>query len=153
MLNDWEVAQWLSVPPYPYEVHHGEQFCATIAENHAAERATLFAIARTEDDEVIGSIEISPGNPSSCGVGYWMGRKHWGQGYAREALAALIDYGTVSFGVRKLIALVDPENTPSCKLLMHSGFSFGSTTQLSSPTRRGCLKLHLYARSLTGASA
>lgn len=49
-------------------------------------------------------------------------REHWGQGYAREAARAVVDY---AFEVRrepKLTVLVAPSNAPSLRVAAHLGF-------------------------------
>jgi ribosomal-protein-alanine N-acetyltransferase len=52
------------------------------------------------------------------------------QGYALEAASAVRDYGQKTLGLPKLIALVDPTNAPSIKLLEKLGFSFSETVKM-----------------------
>lgn len=141
MLNDWEVAQWLSLPPYPYTVRDGQEFCALCERN----RGTLFGIATLEGNALVGSVEIFPREESMWGVGYWLGRDHWGQGYARESLIAVIEYARSVLGLTDSIAIVDPDNAPSCKLLMGLGFALTDKITLATPTRRGCREVHVFS--------
>jgi hypothetical protein len=41
-------------------------------------------------------------------LGYWLGQPHWGNGHAREAVAAIIDYGLRTHGM-ETIAPTPPE--------------------------------------------
>jgi hypothetical protein len=43
----------------------------------------------------------------------WLGEPHWRNGYAREAVAALIDYGLWSLGMETIRAYTDPSNLAS----------------------------------------
>lgn len=73
---------------------------------------------------MIGVIGIfgSP-SPGTVEVGYIYNQSFWGQGYATEALAAYMNvYWSHVKTVDVVIANVDPENTPSVKVLRKCGF-------------------------------
>ena len=55
-------------------------------------------------------------------VGYILHRDHWGQGLAREAMAAAIPAIFARLGLPELTADVDPRNTASLALLARLGF-------------------------------
>ncbi|MBV8451573.1 MAG: GNAT family N-acetyltransferase [Deltaproteobacteria bacterium] len=52
-------------------------------------------------------------------LGYWLGQPYWGNGYSREAAAAVIDYGFRTLGLKTIRAYTDPSNTASQKMLLH----------------------------------
>src|SRR5436305_1627544 len=54
-------------------------------------------------------------------LGYWVGQPQWGNGYAREAVAAIIDYGLRRLGMETIRAYTDPSNLASQKVLLHCG--------------------------------
>jgi RimJ/RimL family protein N-acetyltransferase len=47
----------------------------------------------------------------------------WGQGYAREAAAAVLDYGTRTLGLPRIVAIVSPDNAGSIRVLEHIGLA------------------------------
>ncbi len=51
-------------------------------------------------------------------VGYWIGREHWGRGYATRALALLLE----EMPDRPLVAHVADGNIGSRRVLEHNGF-------------------------------
>jgi RimJ/RimL family protein N-acetyltransferase len=55
-------------------------------------------------------------------IGYIFHPDHWGRGYARESLTALIDRAFQRFDMAALTADVDPRNAASLKLLTKLGF-------------------------------
>jgi [ribosomal protein S5]-alanine N-acetyltransferase len=56
-------------------------------------------------------------------LGYVLGQAHWGQGYMREALAALINCAFNQMSLRTLEAQVDVRNIRSIRLLLRLGFA------------------------------
>lgn len=56
-------------------------------------------------------------------IGYILHPDHWGKGYAREAMAAVIAHLFATRGLEKIIADVDPRNKASIGLLLRLGFT------------------------------
>ena len=56
-------------------------------------------------------------------IGYILHPDHWGRGYAREAMAAVIAHVFATNDIEKLTADVDPRNAPSIGLLLRLGFA------------------------------
>lgn len=49
-------------------------------------------------------------------IGYRLARPYWGQGFATEAALAVREYSFKVLGLRRLIALIDPQNTASIRV-------------------------------------
>ncbi|HUQ28776.1 MAG TPA: GNAT family protein [Usitatibacter sp.] len=56
-------------------------------------------------------------------LGYVLGRAHWGKGFMREALSAVLDHAFGPMRVRRLEAHVDPRNEGSRGLALRLGFT------------------------------
>ena len=54
-----------------------------------------------------------------------------GQGFAREAAAAVVDYAHRVLAIRRIVAIVSPKNEKSIALLQKIGFVFARIVQLS----------------------
>jgi len=65
------------------------------------------------DKEVDGKAEIE--------LVYVLARSAWGQGYATEIGAALITHAFERMGLRRLIALIEPQNAPSERVALRLG--------------------------------
>lgn len=63
-------------------------------------------------------------------VGYAFVQRVWGQGYAREAAAAVLAYAQGALGITKLAAITTPENFASMAVLRKIGFTFQGMIQL-----------------------
>jgi RimJ/RimL family protein N-acetyltransferase len=101
-----------------------ERFEKLIA-GYEAENYGYFALAPIEaDDQLIGWIGLTPleGHPYTQLI-YGLARKYWGQGFASEAAAAMLRYGFQRMHLSELVAVVNPENAQSKKLLEKIGMT------------------------------
>lgn len=57
-------------------------------------------------------------------IGFAFLPRFWFQGYAREAAAAVRDYGRDVGGLRRLVAIIDPANKGSIRVLEKTGLHF-----------------------------
>lgn len=55
-------------------------------------------------------------------IGFILSPEHWGQGFAREALIAIIDRAFTVHKLSQIVADVDPRNSASLSLLAGLGF-------------------------------
>ncbi len=64
-------------------------------------------------------------------IGYAFLPKFWSKGYAFEAALAMKQYAQEEIGLKRLVAVVDPENLPSIHLLEKLGMRFERMVRLS----------------------
>jgi ribosomal-protein-alanine N-acetyltransferase len=57
-------------------------------------------------------------------VGYRFARSHWGQGFATEAAAASVRYGFTTLGLPRIVAVVEPPNIASLRVLEKVGLKY-----------------------------
>jgi 8-oxo-dGTP diphosphatase len=147
LAGNWEVARWLATMPHPYTEAGGREWIARVQRDHATGCPRRFAIALKETDRLIGGVGLdgSTGDESKePALGYWLGQPYWGNGYAREAVAAVIDYGLRTIGMGTIRAYTDPSNLASQKVLLHCGFEQVGEIELIRPTRNGARRAPLF---------
>ena len=147
LAGNWEVARWLATMPHPYTEAAGREWIARVQQDHATGRPRRFAIALKESDRLIGGVGLdgSTGDESEePALGYWLGEPHWGNGYAREAVAAVIDYGLRTLGMQTIRAYTDPSNLASQKVLLRCGLEQVGEIELIRPTRNGARRAPLF---------
>lgn len=84
-------------------------------------RTTEWAV--TLADEYIGECQLLKVVEGRIGeIGYYFRRGFWGQGYAFEAVSALIAYCEGTLGLERLWASVDEQNARSKRLIQRLGF-------------------------------
>lgn len=64
-------------------------------------------------------------------IGFAFRPAFWGQGYARESAAAVLDQGRDAFKLKRIVAITSPGNLSSIRLLEKLGFQFERELQLS----------------------
>jgi [ribosomal protein S5]-alanine N-acetyltransferase len=140
LAGNWEVARWVGTIPHPYTEADGLEWIARVQVNHATGRPRRFAIALKETDRLIGGAGLDGATgdgseePALC---YWLGQPYWGNGYAREAVAAVIDYGFRTLGLETIRAYTDPGNAASQKVLLSCGLRNVGEIELLTPTYHG----------------
>lgn len=79
---------------------------------------------RKSSCEIIGSCGFArPHGTQEIELGYRFARKHWGKGYATEITKAALQYGFQKLGFSEIIAMTDPQNLASQKILNKIGFT------------------------------
>jgi ribosomal-protein-alanine N-acetyltransferase len=84
-----------------------------------------FFVVRHGSGDVAGGVTVGKivrGVSQSCELGYWMAKKHAGQGLMSEALGALVPHVFGELGLHRIEAACIPENMPSRRLLEKAGF-------------------------------
>jgi [ribosomal protein S5]-alanine N-acetyltransferase len=74
-----------------------------------------------KNGKVIGNFYFAKGDFVTWEVGYVFNEKYWGNGYATESLLALMKCAFDELGTRRIIAMCDPKNPHSWKLLERVG--------------------------------
>jgi len=86
------------------------------AEDPFAERYDLWPVEEKITGEVIGDcglLQKEIEGVNEIELVYVIARSRWGRGYATEMAEALKQYAVETLGHKRLVALVDPENTAS----------------------------------------
>jgi RimJ/RimL family protein N-acetyltransferase len=118
LANDRRIADNSARIPHPYRLADAESFIA----GASAGGEVVFLIAR-RDGGVIGACGITA-LAEQAELGYWLGVAHWGQGYATEALHAVIDYAFADLGHEALNAGARVTNPASRRVLEKCGFQW-----------------------------
>jgi RimJ/RimL family protein N-acetyltransferase len=117
----------------------------------ASYRANGFGLFLVELKEPAGSIGICGlirrPTLSDVDLGFALLSKHCGRGHAREAAAAVVEFGRTKIGLQRLVAITLPENERSIRVLESVGFAFERRVNLTEDSE----ELALYARDLSRA--
>lgn len=137
--NDREISkQMRNTFPHPYTLHDARQFIAGLASATSTTTPLSpdgillhYAICLSQPSNTtpgphIGTIGLKPLSDvesRTVEVGYWVGREHWGRGYATEAVAAFSRWAFETFpAVLRLEANVHEGNAGSEAVLLRAGF-------------------------------
>jgi RimJ/RimL family protein N-acetyltransferase len=94
--------------------------------SQAAHGFCFWAVERREDKRFIGFCGLKPGRGPIDGeieIGWRLGSAHWGQGYAREAASACLDWGWAQLAVASIVAITAAANRRSWGLMKRLGMT------------------------------
>ena len=93
--------------------------------SHAKHGFGLDLIVRKSDGAALGICGLLKRDTlDDIDVGFALLPQFCGQGYAREAVAAILRHGRSTFGLKRIVAITDPANVASIQLLEKLGFKF-----------------------------
>jgi RimJ/RimL family protein N-acetyltransferase len=120
LANDRRIAENTARIPHPYKKTDAENFIGAV--NRKDGEAVFLIAAR--DRTVLGACGVSMSDPAAPELGYWLGVPYWGQGFATEALHAVIDYAFGEFEHAALYAGARVTNPASRRVLEKCGFQW-----------------------------
>ncbi len=122
--DDWrDLHAYLSDPDVvryePYDVFSEED-----SRQAATDRATddaFWAVCLKESGRLIGNLFLQQQPFATWELGYVFNAGDQGHGYATEAARALLAYTFAELEARRIVAMCDPRNAPSWRLLERLG--------------------------------
>lgn len=100
-----EIADTTLSIPHPYELDHAVAWIEQQRKEAARGRAISFAV-RLSNRTLIGSCGLRDIDREhlQAELGFWIGRDWWGEGYAREAAAAVMRFGFETLALNRIYA-------------------------------------------------
>jgi 8-oxo-dGTP diphosphatase len=125
LLNDWGVCSMLQTVPFPYPRVTAEQWVADSVAQRLEGTAYHFAITGRENERevLVGAVglKLIVGQRRAT-LGYWVGRRFWGHGVAREAAERVVRWALANLDLDTVEAVVATDNPASAAVLAKIGF-------------------------------
>ena len=122
-IGDYDVVRMLSRVPWPYRLEDADAYLATI-EARDVSRDQPLAIEHRQHGLIGMSGFHTPPGALYPEVGYWLGREHWGQGYATETTTHALIWAHRDWGKRAIGSGHFVENETSGRVLIKCGFLY-----------------------------
>jgi RimJ/RimL family protein N-acetyltransferase len=120
LANDRRIAENTRRLPHPYTIEDAEQFIRFVS---GASGEMALVITRA-DGALIGACGLNYLDGPAPEIGYWLGAAYWGQGYATEAVRAVVDYAFSELDHEALQAGARVTNPASRRILEKCGFQW-----------------------------
>jgi RimJ/RimL family protein N-acetyltransferase len=120
LANDRRIAENTARIPHPYGLADAKQYI-TWANETRCETAFLVTL---DDDTIIGACGFGQVEGEKPEIGYWIGVRYWGDGYATEAARAVIDYAFAQFDHEAIHSSARVTNPASRRVLEKCGFQW-----------------------------
>lgn len=123
-MNDRDVAKymfWTSCD----DIKKTEAWVAEEIQKIPSEDWFRWAVADAENGVLVGTVLVylEP-EYGLFQIGYNFGKAYWGQGFATEAMRAVLEFARNTLGLHKLVARYAKENGASGKVLRKLGFRY-----------------------------
>ena len=118
-----------------------------------SDESRQLVIVRNADAAVLGTVLLFRYEEGSerLEIGYALGRAHWRQGYAREALTAVLAHAFGDMAIRRIEAQVNTANTASNALLLALGFQHEGLLRQRWVDKGAARDVHFYGCLATDA--
>jgi RimJ/RimL family protein N-acetyltransferase len=121
LAGDAAIAEMTLNIPHPYVNGMAESWIATHPDAWAAGTAVTFAIT-TKTHDLCGVVSLHIVRAHDRGeLGYWIGRPYWGQGFATEAVGALLAFAFGTLALHRVEASHLPRNPASGRVMQKVG--------------------------------
>jgi len=117
LAGDWDVARMTARIPYPYTSANAKHWIDDLVEGEVVRGIE-------HKGELIGLCGYVPAGKGAVEIGFWIGRPWWRQGFATEAVQALIGHCFGEAGVRRVICGHFVDNPASARVIAKLGFRF-----------------------------
>lgn len=106
------------------DMAQAEDMLTAAAAGYADASSLRYGIVLTASNELVGvaSLFAFDRNNRRCDLGYVLGSRHWGRGYATEALVPVLDHAFGALDMNRIEADIDPRNTGSRQVLEKLAF-------------------------------
>jgi RimJ/RimL family protein N-acetyltransferase len=123
VFRDSEVMRYWSSPPMQ-RLAEAAELIRRIHELFRSRTLFQWGIASQSSDAILGTCTLFhlDATHRRAEIGFALGRAHWGQGLATEAVELLIGFAFDRLNLHRLEADVDPRNDRSLQLLERQGF-------------------------------
>lgn len=119
LANNARIAEMTSSLPHPYGEADARRFLAMSAGH---ENCCHYAVSLADSGAFIGAAGIDEGS-RGLRLGYWLGEPFWGNGYASEAAAALVELAFRASDIDTLHVACRTINPASRRVIEKCGFA------------------------------
>lgn len=131
--------------PHPYTLSAARDWIAYAS----YEQPVPLNLAIDQHGYLLGGIGLIRGTlerSHSAEVGYWLGRKYWGQGIATEALIQMTKWAFGALGIERVTLQVYEWNPASMRVAEKAGFVFEGLQRRAVKKQGQSVDVRLYAK-------
>jgi RimJ/RimL family protein N-acetyltransferase len=123
LANDRRIAENTARIPHPYRRADADDFI--LSANRGSDTTFIVALRDGRSNaQVIGACGFTQIDRHPPEIGYWLGAKFWGKGYATEAVRAMIDHAFTDLDCDALYSAARVTNPASRRVLEKCGFQW-----------------------------
>lgn len=122
VFGDSEVMRYVGAERRPLDRREVAALMACAETQWQRQGFGLLAIVELETGRLVGEAGLQPLEQGpDIEAGYTLARAAWGRGYATEAARAILRWGFAGLGLQRVVAVADPANAASLRVLDRLG--------------------------------
>lgn len=126
--QDHEVMRYIS-HGQPWEEERVRELVERQRSGYAQRGFCFWRLLDKKSDEMIGFCGLQPlSGTQEIEIGWWLGRSWWGKGLATEAAREAMRDGFTRIGLKRIVAIAQPENRASIHVMEKLGMRFERET-------------------------
>src|SRR6266702_1101006 len=123
VLSERTLYRYLDYPPPPSLEHVRDVYSKLEArQSPDGSQVWLNWVVCQHGQPPLGYVQATVVSQRTAWIAYVLSSKHWGYGYAREAIRGMLQHLTSVYGVERYLATVETENQRSVRLLQRLAF-------------------------------
>jgi RimJ/RimL family protein N-acetyltransferase len=123
-INNRTIARNTLRIPYPYKLKDARWWINHNLKLDKKKKKHEINFAIEVDGKVVGGIGLDKIWQHCAEIGYWLGKKYWGQGIMTKAVKLVTQHGFNKLKLRRIYAFVFPWNKASVAVLKKNGYKF-----------------------------
>ena len=148
LCNDREIAEMTRSMPHPYYKKDAEAWIGGVLGRTNGPKDFVYLIFKTADKgaepTLIGGCGTHHRTPQRMEIGYWIGKPYWLQGFATEAVRAMIDHVFAQTDITEIEASARVVNRASQRVLRKCGFQYVGVRMGDCAVAGGPVRLNYY---------
>ena len=143
LIEEWRPEDWLRFRPIatdpavmryistgqPWPDERIQQFVAKQINQAQTDGFCLWKLVEKSTQRLVGQCGLQPlGQTGEIEIGWWLARDYWGRGLATEAARRVLQYAFETLHLKRIIAIAQPANQASIKVMQKLGMSFERAT-------------------------
>lgn len=117
-INDKSIYRYTCSIPHPYTKKHAREFINLVKQKRKDE----IHLSIDLDGKIVGGIGLIKIKKHRAEIGYWLGKNYWNKGIISEAIRLVSDFGFNKLKLKRIQALVFPQNKASSRVLEKNGY-------------------------------
>ena len=148
LAGERDVAEMTAHIPHPYPPGAAAEFVLKARADNVGGDALVLALApKARHGDMIGAIALRRSGEQDATLDFWLGKPFWSQGYASEALRALIDMAFSFTDLAEIHASLRQDNAAARRVLEACGFHAAGPGVETAPARGGMIPVERFALS------
>jgi len=119
-VKDPEIVRYTLNIPHPYPKDGAKKFIEDSIEKW--NEGTVYRFGIVIDNQVVGICDLKEDEDKVMVLGYWLGKKYWGQGIMSKAVKAVVKFGFKELKRHRIKVTHIEDNKSSQRVIEKAGF-------------------------------